>query len=239
MYVELNSECTFILNIETPLRYIEKILGKYNQHPIGVYVQGQRFPFTEENDGLYISQNGNKIDPTAPLPYGNEIDIVNSKGKLIVPSYILMNKPEMASITPLHPILVVKLLEDVLDYLQKDINPFGDLLIKNNLLPDIDDNSLITLNSRIAGNLEDLIDFAAPNIEQEDFILIDNALNKHIIDPLINILEANDTSYYRFIFDGIRIHLNKYGDIRAIRYEEALNKHNFELELKEEDACTF
>ena len=233
MYMPLEPRSTILTSMETTLNYLEKIIRRYKDAPVGIYIKGKREPYTDE-DGLYIHQSMTKIDPSLPLPYNQGLDIVTRSGKLIIPAYVLDNKPDMVSTKPLHPLLVLDVVSDVLDYLLLEINPNKDLLLSNPIITDGESDCLITGYARHAGNVEDIISLHVNDISDEDQAQFNNILHKYIITPLSKLLEAQPDNYFRLSFVGLKVLFNDYGDIRALRYMESMDKMDFDVEINKQ-----
>jgi len=230
MLFDLELKSSTFLNLDRILLPIEKILLKYKRPPLGVYVKSMRLPFTHE-DGLYIHQTGKELDLTMNLPYGAGVDIVNKKGDLLIPAYILDNKPDTVSVYPFNPILVMDYLVDVLDYMQDEFNPQSNLLYKNDLADS--DTPMVGSYIKGVGNIEDVIELDYPNMPIDDQNRINELLHKFIVPVFASILEADPTAFYELVFTNLNIELRKYDDIRSIRYLEAIELKN----LKEEIEC--
>jgi len=229
MPINMELKSSTFLDLDRILLPIEKIMLKYKRPPLGVYVKSMRLPFTHE-DGLFVHQTGKELDLTATLPYGAGVDIVNKRGDLLIPAYILDNKPDTVSVYPFNPILVMDYLVDILDYMQNEFNPQSNLLYRNDLTNV--ETPMIGSYIKGIGNIEDVIELDYPNMIIEDQNKINELLHRFIVPVFASILEDDTTAFYELVFNNLNIELRKYDDIRSIRYLEAIELKNLQEEIE-------
>lgn len=223
---------SYIFDMEHDLKVLEAQLCKVKNPPKGLYVNGNRFPYTHNEHGLYVHPLSVKLNLDTELPNDIGLNIIDSKGNLIVSGYNLVNKRSFFSTKPFHPVLISDFLHLLVDYIQYNNCPNKELFFINTLIG-IEDSMLNDIVKSMTF-LEDVIYYCFVGIDNTTMRNITDFIYKRIF-PIINEYMAGDiNAYYSLDLTKKDIVINKHNDIRAIRYMLAMDKVNFDMQLNKE-----
>lgn len=221
---DLEIKNIMMLNLEIDLYTLDKYLLSLKTPPVGLYVSNKRKPFTYEENGLIVHPYNTLLDLNN-IPNNLESNIIDRKGNLIISGYNLHYHNTSFSNSPFLAVMSLDFLQTLVDHLQYNNNKYRNLYFENNLIADSD--YLIDAIVKKFTFVEDIVLYYFNGLTKKDLDAVTDIVYNRII-PLINEYMLMDTTaLYTLDMTGPDIILYKYNDIRAIRYEEAVDKVNF------------
>ncbi len=185
-------------------------------HEPGIYFKNKTYPITNDKN-LFYTGNNLQVNLFTELPKDNSLGDIVDIDHCLVATREQINRGYINTI-PFLPILPAEILISYLDAWQVINNPHRELYFNDKI--QVIEDSILSIDSSIK-HPEDVIE-SMLNIPTDVLEQVNDMYNEIFSEFISDFMNNNLTSYYKFNIDTTLLTCIRGDDIRAIRYEMAV-----------------